>query len=186
MSRINGKYFTAGDLSCAYHQVLLSPETQKLTSFVIKGKQYTYQVGFYCFCGLPHWFSRTMADNFESHIKKKKLQLTFDDSLLQSRTKAEILTNIDEYHQLLRNRSLKVAPDKSHFFLIKVKFLGPVIPERRIQPVTNRLNDLLFPESKRGVMKVPECLGFHNCYIKNLHVDSQPFFELIKNTTPSK
>ena len=39
MTRINGKYFTARDLPCAYHQVPLSPETQKLTSVVIGGKQ---------------------------------------------------------------------------------------------------------------------------------------------------
>ena len=32
-TRINGKYFKASDLSCAYHQVPLSPETQTLTSF---------------------------------------------------------------------------------------------------------------------------------------------------------
>ena len=55
MTQVNGKYFTAIDLSCAYHQVPLSPETQKLTSFVIGGKQYTYQVGFFGLCGLPHW-----------------------------------------------------------------------------------------------------------------------------------
>ena len=53
MTQINGKYFTASDLSCAYHQVPLSPETQKLTSLVIGGKQYTYQVGFYGLFGLP-------------------------------------------------------------------------------------------------------------------------------------
>ena len=39
MTRINGKYFTTSDLSRAYHQVPLSPETQKLTSFVIRGNQ---------------------------------------------------------------------------------------------------------------------------------------------------
>ena len=33
-------------------------------------------------------------------------------------------------------------------------------------------------------MKVLGCLGFYSCYIKNLHVDSQPFYELIKDTTP--
>ena len=54
MTRINGKYFTASDLSCAYHQVPLSLETQKLTSFVIGGKQYTYQVGFYGFVVYPN------------------------------------------------------------------------------------------------------------------------------------
>ena len=74
MTRIKGKYFRASDLSSAYHQVPLSPETQKLTSFIIGGKQYTYQVGFYGLCGLPQWwFSRMIAINFEPLIKKKKV-----------------------------------------------------------------------------------------------------------------
>ena len=46
MTRINGKYFTVSDLSCADHQVRLSDETQKLTSFIICGNQYTYVRGF--------------------------------------------------------------------------------------------------------------------------------------------
>ena len=33
-------------------------------------------------------------------------------------------------------------------------------------------------------MKVLGCLGFYSCYIKNLHVDSQPFYDLIKDCTP--
>ena len=35
-------------------------------------------------------------------------------------------------------------------------------------------------------MKLLGSLGFYNCYIKNLHVDGQPFYELIKDTTPFK
>ena len=42
------------------------------------------------------------------------------------------------------------------------------------------------PECKRDVMKVLGCLGFYSCYIKNLHVDSQPFYEIIKDTTTFK
>ena len=37
-TRVNGKVFSVSDLSCAYHQVPLSPEAQKLTSFIIGGK----------------------------------------------------------------------------------------------------------------------------------------------------
>ena len=61
--------------------------------------------------------------------------------------------------------------------------------EQGIQPVAKRLKDLQklnSPESKREVMKVLGCLGFYSCYIKNLHVDSQPFYELIKDTNPLK
>ena len=38
-TRVNGKVFSVSDLSCAYHQVPLRSETQKLTSFIIDGKQ---------------------------------------------------------------------------------------------------------------------------------------------------
>ena len=189
MTRINGKYFTASDFSCTYHQVPLSLETQKLTSFVIGGKQYTYQVGFYGLCGLPQWFSRMMAIKFEPLIKKEKAITYLDDSLLQSHTRPEMFTIIHEYHQLLRKGGLKADPDKTHFFLRKVKFLGHVISEQGIQPVAKRVKDLenlKSPESQRDVMKVLGCLGFYTCYIKNLHVDSQPFYELIKDTTPFK
>ena len=40
MTTVNGKLFSVSDLSCAYHQVALNPETQILTSFIIDGKKY--------------------------------------------------------------------------------------------------------------------------------------------------
>ena len=39
MTRVNGKIFSFSDLSCAYHQEPLILETQKLTSFIIGGRQ---------------------------------------------------------------------------------------------------------------------------------------------------
>ena len=99
---------------------------------MIGGKQYAYQFGFYGLCGLPQWFSRMMAINFEPLIKKKKAIAYLDDSLLQSHTKAEMFTIFREYHQL-RKGGLKAAPDKTHFFLRKVKFLGHVISKQGIK-----------------------------------------------------
>ena len=57
MTRVNGKILSVCDPSCAYHQVPLSSETQKLTSFIIGGKQYTYTHGFYGLCGLPNFLA---------------------------------------------------------------------------------------------------------------------------------
>ena len=39
MTRVYGKLFSVSDLACAYHQVPLSPGTQKLTNFTIGGRQ---------------------------------------------------------------------------------------------------------------------------------------------------
>ena len=186
MTRVNGKVFSVSNLSSAY-QVPLSPELQKLTTFIIGGKQYTYTRGFYGLCGLPIFFSGLMTICFDPLIKKKQAIAYIDDTIMQSQNKKEMFTVINEYHTLLRKAGLKPAPNKTFFFLKKVKFLGHVISPEGIQPIAKRVNDLKIlnsPESKRDVMKILGCLGFYNCYIKNLHVDSLPFHDLIKDSTP--
>ena len=46
MTRVNVQFFSVRDLSCAYHQVPLSCKTQKLTSFIIGGRQKTFTEDF--------------------------------------------------------------------------------------------------------------------------------------------
>ena len=157
MTRVNGKGFSVSALSCAYHQVPLSSETQKLTSFKIGGDQYTYTRGFYGLCGLPSFFSRLKTKYFEPLIKKKQAITYIDDTILQSQSNNEMFTVINEYHTLLRRAGLKAAPDKTFFFLKKVKFHGHVISPEGIQPLAKRVKHLKnpkSPESKRHVMKI--------------------------------
>ena len=106
---------------------------------------------------------------------------------MQSQTRGEMFTIINEYHTLLRMAGLKTAPDKTFFFLKKQKFRGHVISPDGIQPIAKRvdaLRNLKSPQSQRDIMKAMGCLGFYSCYIKNLHIDRQPFYELIKDSTP--
>ena len=49
---------------------------------------------------------------------------------MQSQTKEEMFNVLEQYHQILQNENLKAAPDKSHFFLTKVKFLGQNIERK--------------------------------------------------------
>ena len=90
MSRVNGKVFSVSDLSCAYHQVPLSPETQIVTSFMVAGKQYTYTSGFNGLCGLPNFFSQLMTIHFDHFIKKKKTITYIDDTIILSQKKRNV------------------------------------------------------------------------------------------------
>ena len=119
-TRVNSKVFSVSDLSCAYHQVPLSLKTQKLTSFIIGGKQYTYTRGFYGLCGLPKFFSPLLTIHFDPLIKKTQAITYIHDTMMQSQNKNEMLTVINEYHTLLRKEGLKAAPDKTVFFLKRV------------------------------------------------------------------
>ena len=148
---------------------------------------FTYTRGFNGLCGLPNFFSQPMTIHFDPLIRKKHAITYIDDTITQSQNKNEMFTVFNEYHTLLRKASLTAAPDKTLFLLTKVKFLSNVISPNGIQPIAKRVKDLKTlksPESKRDVMKVLGCLGFCGCYMKSLHVDSQPFYDLIKDSTP--
>ena len=181
MTRVNGKVFWISDLPSAYHQVPWSPEAQKLTKLIIDGKQYIYTRGVWGLCGLPNFFNQLMRTHFDPLIKIKQAITYIDDTIMQSQNKNELFTVIIQYHTFLWKSGLKAPPDNTFFFLRKVKFLGHVISPEGIQPIVRRVKDLKNlkpPESKRDVMKVLWCFGFYSCYIKNLHVDSQPFLRL--------
>ena len=51
---------------------------------------------------------------------------------MQSQTKDEIFIVLEKYHQRLLQENMKAAPDKSHFFLTRVKFLGHIIERNTI------------------------------------------------------
>ena len=102
-----------------------------------------------------------MTIHFDPLIKKKQAITYINDTIMQSQNKDGMFTVINEYRTLLRKAGLKAAPDKTFFFLKKVKFLGHVISPEGIQPIAKRLKDLKnlkSPESKRDVMKVVGCL----------------------------
>ena len=47
---------------------------------------------------------------------------------------------LEHYHKIFQNENLKAAPDKSHFFLTRVKFLGHNIERKTITPLKSRID----------------------------------------------
>ena len=82
MTTVNGKVFSVSELSRSYHRVPLGPETQKSTSLVIGGKQYTYTRRFYGFCGLPNFLNQPMKVYFNPLIKERPVVTYIDDTIM--------------------------------------------------------------------------------------------------------
>ena len=59
---------------------------------------------------------------------------------MQSQTKNEMFIVLEKYHQILQNKNMKAAPDKSHFFLTRVKILGHIIEKNTITPLKSRIH----------------------------------------------
>ena len=82
LTRLDGVYYTTSDLASTYNQVPLSEDTKKLTGFVVGGKQYMFERGFFGLCGLPNFFSRIMTIPFAELIAKKQAITYTDDVIL--------------------------------------------------------------------------------------------------------
>ena len=81
-----------------------------------------------------------MSKIFRPLILKKNAIAYLDDVFMQSQTKYEIFTFSEQYLKILQNENLKAAPDKSHFFLTRVKFLGHNIGRNTITPLQSRID----------------------------------------------
>ena len=63
-------------------------------------------------------------------------------------------------HKILQNENLKAAPNKSHFFLTRVKFLGHNIERKTITPLKSRIDaiqKLQPPTNKKKIQEFLEC-----------------------------
>ena len=118
----------------------LDEQSLRLTQFVIGNQQYDFNRLFYGISIGPAAFSAFMSKTFRPLILKKNAITYLDDVFVQSQTKDEMFIILEQYHQILKNENMKAAPDKSHFFLTRVKFLGHIIESNTITPLKSRID----------------------------------------------
>ena len=127
-----------------------------------------------------------MTIHFDPLIKTKQAITYIDDTKMPSQNKNEMFTIINKYDTLLKKAGLKATFGKTFHFLNKDNFLGHALSTEGIQSIAKRVKDLRnlkSPKRKLEIMKILGCLGLYSCYIKNLYVDSQPFFDTIEDST---
>ena len=140
LTKINGKCSTTADMNSAYNQMPLEEQSQRLTQFVIGNQQYEFNCLFYGMSIGPAAFSAFLSKIFRLLKLKKKAITYLNDVFMQSQTKEEMFTVLEQYHKTLQNKNLKAAPDKSHFFLTRVKFLGHNFERNIITPLNTRID----------------------------------------------
>ena len=78
---------------------------------------------------------------------------------------------------------------QTNMFLRKFQYIGHVVSDKGIRPVAKKVEDLKnmkSPENRRVVMRILGSLGFYSIFIKDLHVDSKPFDEILRDDVPFK
>ena len=183
LKKINGKYFTTADMNSAYNQMPLDEKSRRLTQFVIENQQYEFNRLFYGISIGPAAFSAFMSKTFRPLILKKNAITYLDDVFMQSQTKEEMFTVLEQYHKILQNENLKAAPDKSHFFLTRFKFLGHNIERNTINPLKSRIDAIQKLQPPTNKKKIQEFLGMMNLlskYVYKMQSYLRPFYNILR------
>ena len=81
-----------------------------------------------------------MSKIFRPQIINKNAIKYLDDVFMQSHTKDEIITVLEKYHQILIKEIMKTDPDKSHFFLTRVKFFRHILEKNTRTLLKSRID----------------------------------------------
>ena len=129
-------------MNSAYNQIPLDEQSGRLTKFVIGNQQYEFNRLFYGVSIRPADFSAFMSKNFRPLILKNNAITYLDVVFMQLQTKDEMIIVLERYHQILKNKNIKAAPDKYDFFLTRVKLLEHIIEKNTIYSLKSR-NDAI-------------------------------------------
>ena len=117
-------------------------------------------------------------------IVLKKNAITYlDDVFRQSQTVEEMFTVLEKYHQILQNENMKAAPDKSHFFLSRVKFLGNIIERKTTTPLKSLIDaiqKLQLLSNNKKIQEFLEMLNFLSEYVYKMQLYLRPFYNNLK------
>ena len=89
---------------------------------------------------------------------------------------------IKELHKIVTKENLKLAPEKSFYMLLKVKFLGHEIGNNTIKPIPSKIEAIkriASPKDKKDVMQYLGSVNFHSKFIEKLHINLKPLYTLL-------
>ena len=170
----------------AYAHAPLDEETITLTSFSSGDKLYAFTREFYGLKGLPNFFTTQMYSFFQKLIDQGFALVYIDDILLLAHTKPHMLKLIEQLHQICQTNNLKIAPEKSFYILLTVKFLGHEIGNNTIKPISSKvdaIHHIKTPTSKTELLRFIGSLNFYSKFINKLHISSKPFYTLLHDDT---
>ena len=173
----------------AYAHISLDAETIKLTSFSSRDKLFAFIRCFYGLNGLRDFFTKQTSTFFKTLIEQGVALVYIDDILLLLNSKEHMFQLIEQLHNISTKNNLKLAPEKSIFMLLKVKFLGHQIGYNTIKTIHSKIaakHKIPSPTGKVPLMSFIGTLNFHTKIIEKLHFKLKPFCDFLHENTPWK
>nr|XP_055059066.1 uncharacterized protein LOC129442817 [Misgurnus anguillicaudatus]XP_055059067.1 uncharacterized protein LOC129442817 [Misgurnus anguillicaudatus] len=157
------KWFSVMDLKSGYYQVEVEEEDKHKTAFVTP-------MGFWEFNRLPQGvtnapstFQRVMEKCVGS-LHLKEVLVFLDDLIVFSNSLEEHEERLMRVLNRLKEFGLKLSPDKCHFFMKSVKYLGHIVSENGVETDPDKISALTTWPKPTNIRELKSFLGFTGYY----------------------
>ncbi|GJW52743.1 reverse transcriptase domain-containing protein [Tanacetum coccineum] len=168
-----------------YHQIQMAEEDEEKTAFI------TNQ-GIFCYTKMP--FSlRNAGATYQWLVDKtfhekigRNLEVYVDDLVIKSRTKDEVVRDIEETFKTLRKINMKLNPKKCTFGVEEGMFLGYQVNTKGVKICPDKVDALLSlqsPKCLKDVQRLNGKLASLNRFLAKSAEKSLPFFKTLKKCT---
>lgn len=184
LGRLQGtKYLSAIDLTDAFYQIKLGPESQRKTAFAIQSR------GTFMFKRMPMGLcnsSATISELVESVFGCALEPWVFhfiDDFIIATDTFEKHMEILAMVARKLREAGLQISTQKSRFCMSKLVFLGYVIDESGVQADPEKVAPIVnmpTPKNVKDVRRLIGMAGWYRRFIRDFSGITAPMTNLIK------
>ena len=150
-SLTGGKKFSKLDLSHAYQQVLLEPESRKYVTVNTHHGLYQYNRLPFGVASAPAVFQQTMDKILEG---LPMVVVYIDDILITGRTDEEHLDNLEKVLARLQQYGLRLKKEKCFLLQPSVKYLGYIIDAEGLHATPEKVNAIVSAPEPRNVQEL--------------------------------
>lgn len=176
------KYFSVLDLSSAYHQIPLSPESRPITAFCTPWMLYEYTRLPFGLSSGAQILSRLLDLVFHD-IKFRCVFNYLDDIVVFSESWDDHVRHLTDVFERLRKAKLTINPEKVKFGVSEISFLGHIISSQgvRVDPDrTASIRSFPAPKDAKGIARFIGMVNFFNKFIPEFSALAAPLNALRK------
>lgn len=178
------KYLSTIDLSEAFLQVPLDPQSRKYTAFSVQGKglfQYTRMP--FGLINSPATLARLMDTVLGHGVLEPYVFVYLDDIVVVTETYEHHVQLLTEIARRLREANLSINLEKSRFVVSEVPFLGYLLSTNGLRTNPDKIRPIVEYERPTTITKLRRFLGMVNYYrrfIADFSGVTSPLSDLLK------
>ncbi|GJR77269.1 reverse transcriptase domain-containing protein [Tanacetum coccineum] len=171
-----------------YHQIQMTKKDEEKTAFHT-------EEGVFCYTKMPFGlknagatYQRLVDSTFKEQIGVN-LEAYANDMVIKSKTKQDIIKDIEQTFSTLRRINMKLNPKKCSFAVEEGKFLGYVVTSEGIRANPEKAKavmDMSSPKTLKQMQSLSGKLAALNSFLSKSVERSLPFLDTLKKCTNKK